>query len=220
MNDVDSAVTSNKLRTITKSRKFLSSAKSRQVSCHQVLFGSSLSPSLVGSTIPRKIKTAATHDSAATKMSPATIGLVTLSRMIHNTAPTIIAATPPNIAARPLICPRCPFGIVRPWTSFEAIEHSARAVAKPASARMTATPSATLSRNNVARPISAAATACPNAPAIQTVVRRDRDFTHGVSAACGSIEPDSRTGTSMAMKKPGAPAECSNHGNNVFAATI
>ena len=41
-------------------------------------------------------------------------------------------------------------------------------------------------------------------------------MTHGVSAACGSIDSDSRMGTSSAMARPGAPCAVNSQGSTVF----
>ena len=53
-------------------------------------------------------------------------------------------------------------------------------------------------------------------PATHTDLRWARRFTQGVSAAWGSIDRDSRMGTSSAIARPGAPCDVSSHGSTVF----
>ena len=67
--------------------------------------------------------------------------------------------------------------------------------------------------------IAATAMACPAAPITHTHVRRGWRSTHGVSAACGNIEPDSRTGTSNPTAHAGAPSATSSQVSTVDALT-
>ncbi|WP_202817127.1 hypothetical protein [Serinicoccus sp. CUA-874] len=129
------------------------------------------------------------------------------------------AAAPDTMVAAPVTCPRCPFGTVRPCTSLAAMEHRHRASAKSARARSTASPAMIPSSSRAAPAIATVARAWPPAPTIQTRVRRRCATTHGVRAACGSMDPDSRIGTSSPTSAAGAPTTASSQGSTVLALT-
>ena len=82
------------------------------------------------------------------------------------------------------------------------------------------TPSRAPSKSMALSAMSAAEAAWPHEPMSQARLRFACAVTQGVSAACGSIEPDSRIGTSSEVNAGGTPAAVNNHGSTVFAATI
>lgn len=51
-------------------------------------------------------------------------------------------------------------------------------------------------------------------------MRERFDVTHGLRANCGSIDPDSRIGTSSDVIHAGTPVDWNSHVSTVFGATI
>src|SRR5690625_3105200 len=127
---------------------------------------------------------------------------------------------PAAVVDSPLIWPRWPLGTVRPWTSLEAIEHRLRPSEKTASAASTAMPAARPRPTAAVSAIAPTATACTTAPATNTRERRRTRSTTGVSSAWGSIEPDSRMGTSSPVNPAGTPRVWKSQGSTVEAPTI
>lgn len=70
--------------------------------------------------------------------------------------------------------------------------------------------------STAAAAIIAAHTPWPTEPSTHRRLRAGWDTTHGVRAACGSMEPDSRKGTSRPVKKPGTPAALNSQGRTVL----
>ena len=122
--------------------------------------------------------------------------------------------------ARPVISPRVPFAMVRPWTSLPAMEHRARKTESAARRARTRTPRSGPSKSMALSAMRAAEIAWPQEPMSQARLRCACAVTQGVSAACGSIEPDSRIGTSSEVKAAGTPAAVKSQGRTVLAATI
>ena len=133
--------------------------------------------------------------------------------------PTVSAAAPPTVVDQPVMRPRRPFSIVRPITSLLDSELSDRATASTASASTTARPPAGPSATSARTPIAAAASPWTTEPSTHTPARCRLASSHGASAAWGSMDPASRTGTSSAMSRLPAPIECSSHGSTVFGFT-
>ena len=220
INAVDSADTRSSERTMTNCRNSRSPVNRPQVSAHQPRSRPRGSSSETGSSMVWNTIAAIAQAAAEAKMRAARIHVGIGVPMYSSNRPTARATAPPTAAARPVITPRRPLEIVRPCTSFDAMEHRDRKTASTASRRVTVRPRARASRSRAATPMSAAATAWPSEPITQMRLRERCVVTHGVNAAWGSIEPASRMGTSRAMKKPGAPAACSSQGRTVLAATI
>jgi hypothetical protein len=86
-------------------------------------------------------------------------------------------------------------------------------------ASTTAIPAATPEAVAATSAIAAVASAWPAAPVTQIHLRSRWRSTHGARAACGSIEPDSRIGTSRAISEDGAPRETSSQARTVLALT-
>jgi hypothetical protein len=132
----------------------------------------------------------------------------------------VIATVPEATVASPLTCPRCPLGMVRPSTSLEAIDDNERASAKTASAPTMPQPATAPVVVAARTAMATTVMAWPTAPATQTHLRTGRLRTQGTRAAWGSIEPDSRTGTSIAAAAAGAPTVASSQASTVFGSTI
>src|SRR5699024_8845110 len=62
--------------------------------------------------------------------------------------------------------------------------------------------------------------ACTPAPVTNTHLRRRTRTTSGVRNACGSIDPDSRIGTSSPTSAAGTPSTWNTHGSTVEALTV
>ena len=210
------ADTSSRERTTTKLRKGASSeSNSHDSRTHDPADSSEVSPT--GSVTRWKM-------TAPTNQVTAEMAIIHVRTAVGRSSPpnqrmprpSVMATMPDRTVARPVIWPRWPFGMVRPCTSFEPMEHSDRPSAKTARAARTTTAAAVPSRAAAASAITSAITPCVMEPATHTDFRCARRFTHGVSAACGNIDSDSRMGTSNAMARPGAPCAVNSHGNTVF----
>ena len=123
---------------------------------------------------------------------------------------------PERVVETPLTLPRNPLGIALPNTSFELMEENARAREKVAKAMRTTKPAGPGGRSNAASPMDAMHAACAMALPTTTHLRRLIRLTQPEIKSCGSIDPDSRIGTSIPMKKPLVPSWESNHVSTVF----
>jgi hypothetical protein len=121
------------------------------------------------------------------------------------------------MTAMPLIAPHRPLGTVRPSTPFEAIDVSARENANSAGSASMAIPAT--SRVEVAPVIAIAATATAHPVPPVTQTHLCWRHTHGVIAASGSIDPDSRMGTRNPIVHNGVPSDVSSHVSTVDAFT-
>ena len=139
---------------------------------------------------------------------------------IRMSTPRVMATSPAADVARPTICPRSPDGMVRPCTSFDAIEHRHRPSENTTSAARIPTPAAVPCPSAAIAAITATDTACTAAPVTKTHFRRRTRTTSGVRNACGSIDPDSRIGTSRPTKAAGTPRTWNSHGSTVEALTV
>ena len=178
-----------------------------------------VSVSGVGSSIRMNTSEASAHidappaSSAASDHCGSSLGINDSARPIARVKP------PASAVARPVMSPRWPLEIVRPWTSLPAMEQMERNTACTASRTMTAMPSALPSSNSALSAMPAEASAWPHEPINQTRLRELCDVTHGLKNACGSIEPDSRIGTRNDVNAAGTPAALNSHGSTVFGAT-
>ena len=131
----------------------------------------------------------------------------------------MIATAPDVTDAKPVTCPRSPFGRVRPSTSLTAMDDSERDRANVPRATSTPTAAAVPSRRATTAAIAAVAIVIPTWPAAQMTLRRGARRTNGTSSACGSSDPDSRTGTSRPTSTAGAPSAANSQASTVLAST-
>jgi len=110
--------------------------------------------------------------------------------------------------------------MVLPWTSLEAIEHRHRPSANAASPTRITTPATRPSPSAAVPAITPAEAACTRAPEMNTHLRNRTRTMSGVRNACGSIESDSRIGTSRPVSATGTPRALNIHGSTVEALTI
>ena len=199
--------------------RFLSSLiRSHVWRAHPLLEASEGSSS--GSLMVRKTREANAHVEAPAARSVTRTHRGRSFGRIANRTPIARVTAPDSAVARPVMRPRRPFDTVRPCTSLPEIEHSARKIESAASRMTIATPKAAPLSSAAESAISPADAAWPHEPTNHTHFRERCDVTQGLSAACGSIEPDSRIGTKNAVNRAGTPAAVNSHGNTVFVATI
>lgn len=134
--------------------------------------------------------------------------------------PRVMATSPEAVVASPLIWPLSPLGIVLPCTSFDEIEPRHRPREKTASAAMMRMPAVRPSASAAVPAMKATAAAWIRAPATNTHLRCVARRTIRVRRACGSIEPDSRIGTSTPVSEAGTPRTANSQGRTVDGLTI
>lgn len=123
---------------------------------------------------------------------------------------------PEAVADSPLIWPRTPLGIQRPNTSFVLIEQNARAMEKMVRENKMDHPALTAGSNRAESPMAVTASACTIQPTTKTCLRWRIRFTQLEITSCGSMEPDSLMGTSIAMMAPGEPRDVRIHVSTVL----
>ena len=94
--------------------------------------------------------------------------------------PSVIATNPAADVANPMIWPRSPDGMVRPCTSFDAIEHRQRPSENTTSATRMPTPAAVPCPRAAIAAIAATDAACTSAPVTNTHLRRRTRTTSGM----------------------------------------
>ena len=101
-----------------------------------------------------------------------------------------------------------------------APEQMARNRARQARKNRVVMPRSVPLKSNAHTAMRAAEIAWPHEPISHTFLREAWDVTHGLSANCGNIEPDSRIGTRKDVNTAGTPAAVNIQARTVFGATI
>src|SRR5699024_8940620 len=220
--------TSRRLRTVTKCRNGKSSRSRVTICLNQLLESGSVfstgpgrpEASPAGSRIPAYTAATATHKTTPKTSSQRSCSTErSLPPTIRMISPRVTATRPAAVAAKPLTCPRCPFGTVRPWTSLDEIEHKQRPNANTAKAATISTPAVSPSANAAVDTIAATAIAWIKAPATKTHLRYRTRRINGFRNACGSIGPASRIGTSRPVSAGGTPNAAKSQGRTLEALT-
>ena len=142
--------------------------------------------------------------------------LISCGEIIIN--PAVISDRRPDIVeAIPTNCPRCPFFIFNPCTSFMLKELSERPKLRSNKHNKISKPANKASVNIAEASIKQIEQACIAIPHLQIISLFSICLTFCLSGHCGIREPDSRIGTNIDTIHIGAPKLANNQGRVVFA---